>query len=604
VPLCELLIDAGAAREAEAILLWLRRQDYSFAAMKAPLARLETAGSEVPDRLLVRPTEPLRKVPPSVFTNRSPSEPPGRSALTDHLTDPLFDDQTESYGIDFQYVCPDSNRTEILSSLGGGVACLDLDEDLQVDLIFPQGGSSPESRQHGQDRHAVYRRHGHRFRSVTEAAGLLPGDYSQGTAVADCNNDGFDDVLITSFGINQLWLNAGDGTLWPGPEGMFGRTSEWSTSAAFADMDNDGDSDLYVVHYLDDLCPEVRVTDCGPRRLNAEQDRLYENLGDGTFREITQTSGIVAPNGKGLGIVAADFDRNGHVDLFVGNDSTENFLWVNRSDAQGIRFENTAAASGVAVGSAGTPQACMGIAAGDFDGNGLPDFFVSNFQYETNTLYSGLGGMQFVDVTRTSGLEAGSYALMGWGAQFLDIDDDVRPDLVLLNGLLDATPLPPQVCLQTDQGFADVSLRAGSWFRSLQAGRGLAVADLNNDAVGDLIATRRSGSPTLLQSRRSGEKQFSLMLAGRNCARDAIAARVTVTLDQTTVTRDVFGGGGYLCASQRRVFLPCRPDRTIDRLRIEWPDGQTSEWTHIPVARLMCAVQGASERSPQLVTLP
>jgi predicted Zn-dependent protease len=599
--LCEQLIVAGAAREAAAILSWLRTQGYSFAAIAEAESRLQALEPAAPRFLSSRPVVPLQILPADVFRQRelttSETTPP-----VDTATTAVFEDITATSGIEFEYECPESNRTEILSSLGGGVACFDIDHDGHVDFYFPQGGPSPEDLSVPRGTGRGFRRRGLAWSDVTSPAGLEFTAYSQGTAVADVNNDGFDDLLVTGFDRSQLWLNLGDGTFQPLSPPALILPTEWFSSAVFADLDNDGDSDLYVVNYLTELCPAVRVTECGPRTLNAHpHDRLFENRGDGTFEDVSQAVGMTAPGGKGLGVIAADLDHDGRLDVFVGNDSTGNFLFANRTSGREIRLENIAVPAGVAVGASGVPQACMGIAIADVNGNSLPDLFVSNFELETNTLYSNLGGLQFSDDSRGSGLEAGSYALMGWGAQFLDLNDDWRPDLALLNGYLDARPMRPQVYRNSERGFVDVTNAAGSWFQEPRTGRGLAIADLNNDAAADLIATFRSGRPALLQQVRDTELQFSVLLSGRNCSRDAVGTRVTVTVDGHSVTRELYGGGGYLCANQRVLFLPCDSDRQLDTVRIEWPDGRVDAWSAVKVGTRMLAVQSSDAAAARLV---
>ena len=600
-----LLIGVGATREAAVILKWLTDEGYSFNTMKEPQAALESQSNPSPRVLSTLPMKALRPVSASEFDSDSAKPAPMEfQSLAGQLRQPVFSDVTQQLGVAFEYVCPESNRTEVLASLGGGVACFDLDHDGHVDLFFPQGGHAPEQRVAGSDLGACLRRQQQVFADVATVAGFSAGDYSHGAAVSDFNNDGFDDLLITSFGINQFWINLGDGTFQQADELCLSMLSEWSSSAVFADLDDDGDDDLYVVHYLDDLCPEIKIGDCGPRTLNACQDRLYENIGDGGFREITETAGIVANGGKGLGAVAADFNQDGRLDVFVGNDATENFLWSNESDHSGIKLNNIAIQSGVAVGSDGRPQACMGIAIADVDENSFPDLFVSNFEFETNTFYSNRGEFQFVDQGRVMGLEEGSYALMGWGTQFFQLDDDMKPDLALLNGFLDARPLRPQLYLQSSEGFRDVSEIAGPWFQHPWSARGLAVCDLNNDGVQDLVATMRSGTPALLQSNQSSAKRFTLVLSGRTCSRVATGARVTVTSAGRTVTQELFAGGGYLCANQLMLSLPCSSERVVESIRIEWPDRHSDEWQNVTVAARMIAVESSAASSAQLLSLP
>ncbi len=611
--LADLLIDVDATREAAVLLNWLASEGYSFAAMDAPRQRLMDLSTKVPPILRSLPMRPLKPLDFKAIT-AAPSDftiPPTSAAGLERKDDShnqqmLFKDVTQQSGIQFAYVCPESDRTEILSSLGGGTACFDIDHDGQADLFFAQGRSTVEETNQPMPGDQCFRNRQGIFEDITASA-MTGGDltaYSHGTAVSDFNNDGFADLLVLNFGENQLWMNQGDGTFQQVTSERFPSFDEWSSSAAFADLDHDGDNDLYVVNYLAELCPEVRVTECGPRTLNAVQDRLLENNADGTFKDITINSGIVTPEGKGLGIVAADFDRNGSVDLFVGNDSTENFLWQNSGAAGQIRLVNQAGSLGVAVGSNGQPQACMGIAFGDVDGNGFPDFFVSNFESETNTFYSNQGPEGFVDQTRQRGLETGSYALMGWGARFLDANLDQRPDLILLNGFLDHRPLRPQMYLQAEDQLKDASQIGGSFFQQPHAGRSLALADLNNDAIPDLIATHRSGQPHLLQNQQVNDRVFSVTLHGTTSAADAIGARVSVQSNGIVVTQDLAGGGGYLSASQATLWFQSGPDRIVDSLTVDWPDGRRDQWQNIQVGLHNAVIQSTNTRTARFSKLP
>ena len=351
-----------------------------------------------------------------------------------------FSDRTRALGIDFRHQRGASAQKHLVETMGSGCALLDYDGDGRLDVLLINGGRTPDSPPFVPRAHALYRnRGGGRLEEVTREAGLdLPAGYGMGVAVSDYDNDGDPDLYLTHFGPNRLYRNNGDGTFSDvtGRAGVAG--AEWSTGAAFFDYDRDGAPDLYVVNYLDatfERNPPCEMKGirayCHPRHFAGVPDRLYRNLGDGRFRDVSRSSGILNPEGKGLGVVAADFDGDGWVDLYVANDSVRNVLLRNKGDGT---FSDVTLLSGTGYNSQAQAEAGMGVDAADYDGDSLLDIFVTNYDLETNALYRYQGNWLFGDERWRSGLARKDRFLLGFGAGFLDFDNDGDRDLLVVNG--------------------------------------------------------------------------------------------------------------------------------------------------------------------------
>jgi hypothetical protein len=354
-----------------------------------------------------------------------------------------FEDATAAAGLVFTHVNGASGRKFMLETLGAGVCVFDYDGDGLQDVFFVQSGVLPGFAAAAPPRAALFRNlGGGRFEEVTGRAGLAgPADrYGFGCAAADVDGDGDRDLYVTFYGPNVLYRNNGDGTFTDVTDRARVGNPLWSTSAAFADYDGDGDLDLYVANYVDfdlrnDLyCGENRPgwrTVCHPRNFDSQPDVLYRNRGDGTFEDVTRAAGILDTTGKGLGLVWGDLDDDGHEDLYVANDDTPNFLWRNRGNGT---FEEIGDLSGTALSEDGVPQAGMGTDMADYDNDGRLDLFVTNLSEESNELYRNDGGLMFSNRTFPSGLGAPSILDLGFGTFFFDADHDGRLDLFVANG--------------------------------------------------------------------------------------------------------------------------------------------------------------------------
>jgi len=353
-----------------------------------------------------------------------------------------FEDATTQAGLTFRHVNGASGRKYMLETLGSGVCVFDYDGDGLQDIFFVQSGLLPGATSPSPPRPSLYRNlGGGRFREVTAEAGLLgPDRYGFGCSAADIDGDGDRDLYVTYYGPNVLYRNNGDGTFTDITTAAGVGSPLWSTSAGFADADGDGDLDLYVANYVDFklennlYCGENRPgyrTVCHPKNFDSQPDILYRNRGDGTFEDVSARSGIIDRTGKGLGVVWGDYDDDGDEDLYVANDDTPNFLWRNRGDG---RFEEVAALAGVALSEDGVPQAGMGTDMADYDNDGRLDLFVTNLSEESDELYHNDGGGLFSDRTFVSGIGAPSLLMLGFGTFFFDPDNDGTLDLFVANG--------------------------------------------------------------------------------------------------------------------------------------------------------------------------
>ena len=510
-------------------------------------------------------------------------------------------------GLSFEYEYGHSRFRWLVEVLGGGVAVIDYDRDGCPDVFLSQGCPLPVDEAAGADNGRLFRnRGGTAFDDVSLSAGALQRGYGQGCAVGDYDNDGFSDLVVCRYGSVLFYRNHGDGTFREDATAAGLADNGWSTSAAFADFDRDGDLDLYVVHYVqapfDILRPcggERHFTSCRPLLYPAEDDTLWENLGDGHWVEIASGAGCRAPDGKGLGVVIADFDEDGWPDIFVGNDTTRNFLWHNRGKAgvagtAPFSFSEEGVPSGTAFTRDGDVQASMGIACDDADGDGLFDLFVSNYQNEPDTFYRNLGKTAFSEEAHRFGLADSGRTVMGWGAQFLDLDGDRRPDLFAASGHLHEIEQRPLLYWNTgQQRFLNVSASAGEFFATPRLGRSAALIDWNGDRLPDLVVTHQTGPVSLLENRCHGGHRLSIRCAGTTSNRDAEGAVVTVVAGGASSVHRVSAGGGYFAANDNTVLIGTAGAPRVDRLEIRWPSGGRAEFRDLAADASYVVIEGA-----------
>jgi hypothetical protein len=535
-----------------------------------------------------------------------------RGARTLSSTDspPQFTNIAADAGITFRHVNGGTPDRHLLEIMGSGGLFFDYDRDGWVDVFLVDGGSLVDPKIDAAARDRLYRNRGDgTFQDVSGASGIVHAAYGMGACAADYDNDGWTDLYVTSVGPNRLYHNDSgkrfsDVTTRAGVAGA----PVFSTSCAFLDIDRDGDVDLFVVNYVDaridnnafcgDASRNIRIY-CHPLNFQPLQSVLYRNNSDGTFTDVSRDAGIT-PRGNGLGVVSADYDDDGLPDIFVANDSTPNFLFHN--EGRGT-FREVALPSGVAVASDGRPRAGMGTDFGDYDNDGHLDLFVTNHELEAHTLFRNLGKGLFEDATFTSAVGPPTMPFVGFGIAFLDIDNDADLDLAIVNGHVMNTPshfrpgakeAQRNLLLRNEGGrFRDVSRQAGSGFAIENISRTLSAADIDNDGDLDLLVTNNAAVADVLRNGgTSGANSLLVRLAGTRSNRDAIGARLQLTAGGKTQTREVKAGGSYLGQHDLRVHFGLAEAKTIERLEIRWPNGQSETVQKIGVNQIVTVTEG------------
>ncbi len=520
-----------------------------------------------------------------------------------------FADVAARSGVDFVHVSGVDDRKLFPTSFGSGVAMLDYDGDGRLDLYFATFAPMP-ARAGPRPTNKLYRNLGAgRFADVTAAAGLGFAGYCHGIVVGDVDNDGDPDVFLCNFGANALFRNNGDGTFADVSRHAGVDRAGWSLGGAMLDYDRDGDLDIYVANYGDwayprdsHACGSERIPlFCSPREVRTVRHYFYRNNGDGTFTDVADRVGMGRADGHGFAAVAADYNGDGWVDLYVANDLNPNFLYLNKGDGT---FEDAGLLAGAAVDGWGVEQSSMGLDAEDCDGDGRPELFVTNFQNEHISYYRNLsepgsgvpGGVpaaSFLEESGPAGLAADSRAWVGWGCALADFDNDGRPDAFVANGHIDdnrddLAPTmtyaePPLLFRNVEPGPRDprrfhLSTRdAGPYFASRWVARGAAVGDLDDDGDVDIVVSHMDAAPALLRNETpSRHAWIRLDLVGTRSNRDAIGARVEVEVAGRTVVRHRKSGASLESSNDPRLLIGLGPAATVERVTIRWPSGAVS----------------------------
>ncbi|MFQ5744801.1 MAG: CRTAC1 family protein, partial [Acidobacteriota bacterium] len=533
-------------------------------------------------------------------------------------------------GLLFEHVQGGSGERYMVETMGGGVAVADLDGDGWLDVYFVQSAATPGYVSRVQLLNLFYRNRGDgTFADASIPAKLGDDGYGLGAAGADFDNDGFTDLYITNFGANRLYRNNGDGSFTELGNEAGVDDARWGASAAWADIDNDGDLDLYVCNYVDftwdnhKFCGNPRRNlraYCHPDVYNGLTDLLYRNDGNGHFTDISEAAGVAnALEGKGLGAVFGDADDDGYIDLYVANDSTRNFLYVNQGDGT---FVDDALLAGVGYSEDGKAEAGMGTDWGDYDGDGRLDVVVTNLDLETNTLYRSLGRSAFADVTFAAGLGEPSLLYVGFGTNWVDFDNDTDLDLFVANGHIidniasfkdNVTYAQPNHMYLNDGagGFTEIHERLGSGLALVKVSRGSAVGDMDGDGDVDIVVGNNNQSADYL--RNDGGNQaghwLQLRLVGTSSNRTAAGARATVTPlasrpasssgrapglfphQRRPLIVEVRAGSSYCSSSAPTLYLGLGAFGAAE-VGIRWPGGANEELGRLAADRLYVVRQG------------
>ena len=518
-------------------------------------------------------------------------------------------DVTAASGIRFQHYNGEFGGRFLPETLGSGCAFIDYDADGWPDILLVNGMDWPGHKRQRSTLHLYRNNRNGTFSDVTRSAGLDVELYGMGVAVGDYNNDGFSDLLITCVGQTRLFRNTGKGTFVDVTKssGLAGRAA-FSTSALWVDVDCDGFLDLFVCNYVkwsaehDVFCSVDgrQKSYCTPEAYHGDTCWLFRNRGNGTFEDVTATSGIFDTSSKSLGVTMLDDDRDGWPDLFVANDTQPNKLYRNQRNGT---FKDVAVEVGLALSTDGKARAGMGVDAGDLDQSGRSTLAITNFDNEMIGLYRPQGRALYEDAAMRAGIGAASRSTLGFGCAFIDVDLDGSLDLVVANGHIDATvrPIrgnvghaqPPQLFLNQGGGvFRDVAA-ASADFAKPKVGRGLAVGDFDRDGDLDVLITTNNGPAHLFRNDTiAGHRSIRVRLIGTKSNRDAIGATVQIIYGGSSQSRLVKSGSSYLSQSELPVtFGIGRRDR-IDRMVIAWPSGRTEEFKNVAAGRAYVCLEG------------
>jgi enediyne biosynthesis protein E4 len=503
-------------------------------------------------------------------------------------------------------------------AIGPGCAFLDYDNDGWMDIYFVNSGTCDFYKPTKPIRNALYKnnRDG-TFTDVTEKAGVAGGSFGMGVAVGDYDNDGYPDIFVTAYGKCTLYHNNGNGTFTDVTEKAGLSAPGWTTSAVWFDYDNDGFLDLFVCNYVEYglnkhiFCGDNKLGRhfyCVPRVFKPTSSFLFHNNGNGTFTEVGHGTDIEKSLGKGLGVVATDINNDGLMDLFVANDTTQNFLYVNRGNG---KWEEIGLAAEVAYSANGQPRSGMGADAADVFNTGWQDLFVANVDQEMYSLYKNNKDETFTDVARGNGVADATRLMSGWGLKFFDYDNDGNMDLILANGHPDdmvqivysaVKYKEPLLLFHNDgQKLVNVSDQAGQVFKNNYPARGLAVGDYNNDGKPDVLITTNGGAPVLLRNNAGkGNHWVGVKLEGVKCNRDAIGALITWTAGGVKRSQLKTGGGSYLASHDPREILGLGTATKLDSLEIKWPlpSGKVERFTDVPIDRYIRIVEGKGIQLP------
>lgn len=545
--------------------------------------------------------EPIRPVD-------SDGEPgPSTSRATPDF--PVFRNIAAAAGVVHVYDNGTTVKQLMTDSTGGGAGWLDFDLDTLPDLYLPQGGAADAQDTLLREPDSLYRQTASsEFYDVAAMAGVECREYGQGIGVADFNNDGFPDLLVTNVGENWLLINNGDGTFSRDVDSAISTARLWSSSCAWGDVDHDGDVDVYVCNYAkydpyDPIeCKDEEGVDtvCHPRHTPPEPDHFFLNNGDGQFTRADRECQLFGDGNRGLGVVIADLDRNGWQDIYVANDTTANFVFLNNGEAD---FQESALGFGGAVSAQGRTQASMGIAVGDYDGNGFLDICLTHFSGEPNTLYQNLGGGGLNDVSALTGLRSLTLSKLAFGAVMHDFDANGRQEMIFANGHIDPLhpdgdgyEIEPQMLTWTGERWIEWAPVTDGPFSFKAVGRGVALADFDTDGDTDLYIANQNSPGLLLTNESVCGPQVRLRLIGTNSPRDGTGAVVSLMQGDVKLP-DVELINGYSFASAHENVLTQAVPSADEPLKgtVAWTSGRMQTITLMPSTATVTIIEGRTE---------
>jgi hypothetical protein len=521
-----------------------------------------------------------------------------------------FTDVTKSAGITWVHDNGMSAKRLLPETMIGGAAFLDYDNDGWIDIYLVTGSTSDFYKPKKPVQNALYRNNGDgTFRDVTKQAGVPGRGFGVGVSVGDYDNDGWKDIFLTGVRSGLLYHNNGDGTFSDLTLKAGVEAKGWGASSAFFDYDNDGWLDLWVCGYViwePDLNFKCGGGDtpryCIPTLFDPWPSRLYRNLGDGTFEDVSARAGINDPRSKGLGVVTADLNNDGWADVFQSNDTAENFLFKNNGDGT---FEEIGLFSGVAFSHDGKTRSGMGVDAQDFDDDGMIDLFVANIDHEDVSIYRNRDGESFEDVVIAApGLSRATRFMSTFGARFIDFDNDGDQDIAVLNGHPDdqidyhrgnINYLEKPLLFENQDGkFINISDESGPAFQSLYSGRGLATGDYDNDGDLDLLFLNNGQPPALVRNDGGNQNSWAgLRLIGKKSNREGIGARISYEVEGRTRHHSVSGGSSYQSGHDHRIILGFGRQKESGTIRIAWPSGAVDFVKGLPMGTYTDVTEGS-----------
>ena len=547
------------------------------------------------------PWERWSEFGPILSSLDNPSAPSSQQGSTFVLAD-----EAKSLGLDFHYENGHTGRKYLVEAMGGSVAAIDFDRDGWVDLYCPQGGTLGDGPNCGELTDRLFRNLHGSFRDVTNATHVRELNYSQGCGAGDLDNDGFEDLVIANAGPNTLYINNGDGTL-DDASLEWGLTDDQSlsSSVALADLDSDGDLDLYVVNYVDSLkiCRDDKgqFATCNPNSHTAAADQLYENDGRGGFRNVTEQAQVTAHNGKGLGIVVAHLDEDAKPDIFITNDTTPNFLYRNAGEPGKLEFSECGVRSGVAVNSAGVAEAGMGIAHGDVNHDAKLDLYVTNFLRESNTLLLQTESGVFEDVTSQAQLQEPTLPFLGFGTQAVDLDLDGWSELFVANGHIDDLlekgdpwKMRPQLFTTVDgKQWQEADATTSTYMQGEYLGRAVIVWDPDRNGVPDLAVAHQDCPVACLVNRTlTPHHWITVSVIGTRSNRSGVNTQFRWIMGGQKQIAELAGGDGYYCSNERQLFIGLGSHESLESLEIVWPNGVSQEFRDLQGNRQYVVVEG------------